>query len=73
MAAKIIGALIVFLGGAAIVALLVILYGIVFQFLWNYVAQVYWAQAPQITLLQAIATTALISTIVGPLKRSSKK
>lgn len=73
MAEKIIAAIAVVLGGVFLGALLAIVYGLFFQILWNYVAPVYWPQAPHLTLLQAIATTMLLQTIIGPIKTAAKK
>lgn len=71
--AKLISGVAVVLMVVAMAALVAIIYGLFFMFLWNYVAGLYWAQAPQITLLQAIATMALIGCLTGLAKVLASK
>lgn len=63
------GILVILFGGlvaVATAAALSLLFGWLFQFLWNYVAQVYWPGAPQLTFLQAVATVTLLVILRGP-------
>lgn len=65
---KLVGFLFAIFAGFFVAALVALFYGIIFMVLWNYVSPVFWPSAPQLSVLQAIATVALLGCIAGPLK-----
>ena len=68
---KLLAGVLVVITGVLLGALFVVLYGIAFMFIWNYIAPVYWPAAPQLTLIQAIATTTIIA-LIRPIPTGSK-
>lgn len=56
----------------AVILLAATIGGIVFMLLWNFVAKVYWPQAPEVGFFQAWATVALVHTLFPPNYGSKK-